>query len=231
MYYHFGLIFDYAAFSREVKPISFSIENGELSFFNARISKIVFEIENTDLLTSLGFGEPPKGINPITSFKETEYFNSEVGKRLFLFLSTFLHPSPVAIGLNWRKLISILETAGWKNVDIETLIYGRPVGTLVTEQAKYAVQLDVVTHNDPYWRWIRPQYSYNQGGWVSYHECKMLYEKLNNVLKELPTSHSCVNGQKEVMKIVFDAKEMVRGAIDEHKGLYVIVLWEGDELS
>ncbi len=227
MFYHIALLFDYEKFSKEAKPLGLSIEKGNIKDLDERIFQITSNTNDEDfILKDLGFGEPIKNVKSLVSLNEIQFLNYEIGKRFLVLMSQYLFPCALNIGYSWRKLVSVLERINWSSSEINTLIYGDPIGKLVSDKAEDAHQIDKISHQDPYWRWIRPMYSYNQGGWVSYQDCVSLYDKLNKVINDELSQFQNPDEKKSEATLIQDTKTILSYAINEQKGLYVIVLWE-----
>lgn len=227
MFYHTALLFDYENFSKEAKPLGLSIEKGNIKDFDERIFQITSTTNEEDfILKDLGFGEPIKNVKPLVNLNEIQFLNSEIGKRFLVLMSQYLFPCSLKIGYSWRKLVSVLERMNWSSSEITTLIYGDPIGKLVSDKARDALPIDKISHQDPFWRWIRPMYSYNQGGWVSYRDCVSLYDKLNKVKNEQLSQSQNPDEEESEVTLIQNTKTILSYAIKEQKGLYVIVLWE-----
>ena len=132
-------------------------------------------------------------------------------------MSHYLRESPCSLGANWRKLVDGLKKLGFPDNQIDKLVNGRPIGQLILHQTDL-LQISAVTHADSYFRWIRPLYIYNQGGWLSNDDCNELLESLIQI-RENDLDESCREG------IQF-ARRMLLAAMNNKVGLYMVILWD-----
>lgn len=229
MYYHTALLFDYTRFSQVARPLAEFVETGNFEPVIKHAEKIIARSsENKFILKKFGFGENITELNPMLEYAtgNSRFQNSMIGKFFLIAMSEYLKPCPISIGSDWRNLNTLLQSIGFSSADIDILLYGQPIGTLVSESAKGCSQVLGVKHSDPYWRWIRPLYIYGQGGWINLDEIHRLRnmlitaeKKCSNILENAPWRQSGLKGLKKSIK-------MLTSAVNSQMGLYVFVLWD-----
>ncbi len=235
MFYHAAFLFDYVGFEKEARVLACAVEQGDLIPLHRRVSEIVTHSSPERLPGNGNFLKLPQSISEVEA---SPYISSEIGRWFMVVVSTYLRPCPVSIGYNWGNLSSALEALGWKSADIERLCHGMPMGLLVTSAAD-SQHSDIVTHSDPYWRWIRLPHTYNQGGWLSVEGSRHLYVLLQEVEPQIAglrykgalklTSAQNENWRSSVQRGCRDALMMLSAAIEANTGLYMVVLWEWDD--
>lgn len=237
MFYHAAMLFDYKGFAKEAAPLARAVEEGSLVLLHHRASEIAKHISPETFILH-DYGEPLNLLQSISEIETSPYRNSKIGKLFTVVMSTYLEPCSKSLGYNWRILIETLKDLKCKDNDLEKLYYGLPVGLLITPEATDQ-HVKKVEHNDPYWRWIRLDYSYNQGGWLPLEECQRLRTALKQVSIQLSeynyqersqtTETQNQSWKNSLQQGYEDAMEMLSLAIESKKGLYMVVLWDWGE--
>lgn len=231
-FYHAALLFDERGFVHEVGTLAAAVEQGDLSALHDRASRIIQAHEMVPfILDNLGFGGL-KPLQPPDVAAVSPYRNSIVGQWFTVVLSDYLKPCPQYPGYHWRPLSAALEQIGWSQGDNEKLFYGEPLGLFFSrESIKHST---VITHQDPYWRWVRPLYCNNQGGWLPHEECRRLLTRLQEIEPHLRAlARDMIDEQPQIARESWagyeDAVAMLTTATAEQQGLYMVILWQWDD--
>lgn len=239
MFYHAALWFDYHGFSHEALLLNRAVEKGDFLLLARRASEIVNSVGSESFfLTRYGLGPLTPDPLSVGDVASSLYRNSELGRWFFLVMSSWLQPSPVSIGYAWVCLSEALRQIGWPNDRVELLFHGLPTGLLVSSQAS-PERVSPVTHNDPYWRWVRPLYSFDQGGWLSTEACQDLYDDLlrsEGFLLAMDPPSAVGSDQQQVIywreslhSGYRNSLQMLQLALEQKIGLYLITLWDWNE--
>jgi len=239
MFYHAALWFDYHEFSREASLLNRAVEKDDFLPLAQRASAIANSVESGSFfLTKYGVGPLTPDPLSVEGVASSPYRNSELGRWFFLVMSSWLQPSPVSIGYAWVCLSEALRQVGWPDERLELLFHGLPTGLLVSPQAS-SEQVSSVTHNDPYWRWVRPLYSFDQGGWLSIEACQDLYDDLlrsEALLSAMdppsvvgPVQQQVAYWRESLRSGYQNSVQMFQLALEHKLGLYLITLWDWDE--
>lgn len=220
MFYHESLLFDYKGFLEEAKPLVAEVEQGNLSSTYVRAEQIAASIEPESFVLA-NYGQWFRLPESESSKNFLRFQSSNIGYWFLLIMSKYLQPNPNSIGLHWSYLKNNLPKSGWSENDVVLLFEGLPIGSLLL--GKDIERRKAITHEDPFWYWIRPHYTYNQGGWLSLTECKRLYEQLQNTkLSKNPPDENLSGSYKRALA-------MLSTAIDNNLGLYMVELWDWDD--
>lgn len=235
MFYQASLFFDYLGFQYEASKLCQAIENGNLRPLQERVYEIAITTPpDKFVLRNYGYGGDLKTPESIDIVLSSPYRNAEIGQWLLVVMSTYLQPCPVSIGYNWKNLAQALETLHFPDEDIDKLSTGLPTSLLINTQAS-PQHLKVVAHTDPYWQWVRPLYTYQQGGWLPISECQRLLLALQELklsmleietgFPNLPESAE-VYWKNSVLQGYQDACTMLKASLAKDKGLYMVTLWQ-----
>lgn len=231
-FYHAALLFDERGFVQEIGTLAAAVEQGDLSVLHDRASQIVQAHETAPfILDNLGFG----GLKPLQTtdiVAVSPHRNLIVGQWFTIVLSDYLKPCPRYPGYHWRPLFAALERLGWPQEDNEKLFYGEPLGLFFSQESiKHAT---VITHQDPYWRWVRLLYCTNQGGWLPREECARLLTRLQETEPQLRVLVRDMTDElpriaRESWAGYEDAVAMLTTATGQQQGLYMVILWQWDD--
>jgi hypothetical protein len=236
MFYHAALLFDYKEFAGEARPLADAVNQNNLTLLHAQANVLAETIQQGSY-SLLDYGDPLHIPRPLDDVQSSPYKNSFIGDWFMIILSQYVKPHPNHIGYDWRILETVLEEFKWNREDINLLFHGLPFGTLVAsgDADNYS---DKLTHSDPYWMWIRPDYSYGRGGWLSTEECRRLRVALLQIRSEIEQyqvkrehleDHHKKQWKKRVQNAYQSALEMLGRAIGEDKGLFLVVLWQWED--
>lgn len=235
MWYQANLFFAYEQYRAELKSLVEAVDHGDLNRLRAEAENVAVSSQFKPFVKKFGFGE----ILPLPDVREVEdspYRNSMLGEWLFITMEKYLEPSPVCLGYDWRVVTESLESLGWAKNEIDLLINGYPIAKML---GKGYLDKSVVGHDDPYWFWIRPLHSYNQGGWIPTEDCGRLSARLKEMLQKdlegrldsesdfLATKNetwtfSLSRGIKNLIS-VFDL------AIEKGCGIYSAIFWDWND--
>jgi len=99
----------------------------------------------------------------------------------------------------------------------------------------------VINHNDAYWYWIRPRYSYNQGGFLPKENCESVLSLLRKAQYRINESDLTFstnlpkdqekNWRSSLTKGLEDAIAWIETALNQNLGIYSAIYWEWDEVE
>jgi hypothetical protein len=235
LFYHAALLFDYRGFAREAKPLSDAVNRNNLAPLHARADALARTMQ-PESYNLLDYGEPLNIPRTADDVQSSPYKNQFIGDWFMIILSQYVEPHPNHIGYNWRILETVLKELNWNMEEVQLLFRGLPVATLVTGDAENYP--DNLAHSDPYWAWIRPDYSYGRSGWLSIEECNRLrvmllqigaeieqYEVTREDLKDLHKKQ----WKTRVRRAYEGALGMLDRAVREDMGLFMVVLWQWED--
>ncbi len=232
MWYLANLYFDYEEYRAELKALSDALDKGDPQPLRKEVKRVVTSGEFDHIFSRYGYGK----ILPMPSIRRIEtspYRNSILGSWLFIITAKYLEPTQECLGYDWRIVAESLEGLSWSKQEINLLINGSPMAKLL---GKDSVNHTVVEHGDPYWEWIRPSYSYNQGGWISMEECEKFFKLLQKTLeKDLGDGRHFNSGflanknETWVYSLTHGIKSLLsilNLAIDKGCGIYSAIYWD-----
>lgn len=235
MWYLANLLFDYQNYQVEARAIAVTLDMGYIQILREKVEKIATSPRYQSFFTNYGYGK----VLPLPEVQEVEkssYKNCILGLWLFVLMAKNLEPAPVCLGYDWRILSENLERLGWPEGDVNLLIHGYPTAGLL---GKKIAKKEVIEHKDPYWFWIRPLQSYNQGGWLSIAECDRFKKKLQKTLVDVLENRKYLNSAFLSTKDEVWINSLHRGiqnlitlfqlAIDKRCGIYSAIYWDWED--
>jgi hypothetical protein len=235
MFYHAALLFDTTGFAQEACALAQRVDRGDLQLLHQRATQIAAATPAA-LFPLRAYGEPLRQPRPLADVVTNPASNAEIGDWLMIVLSQYVRPCPSSIGFHWQALKLALLERGWTQAECDLLMHGQPLGTLIGK-APVGIQDHIVRHHDPYWRWIRPDYSYTHGGWLGLEQCATFFRRLCARDHELRQSTHAPGGhlQEDLLASAIQgyqaACHMLSAALQAHQGLYMVILWDQPDVG
>jgi len=235
MWFLAELQFNEIGFQTQGMSLIEGIDSGEILTIRLKVEELIHQEKIISLLYRYGFGQVPFQLPSVEDVNYSPYRNSIIGNWLSIIMAQYLEPSQFNIGFNWRMISEILIRMGWSADDINLLINGLPIGVLFGKPTSVK---NVIEHTDPYWYWIRPKYSYNQGGYIPRQECEKIKTLLattqsrimeqKNLLHYFPMAQE-ENWLRSLKKGFDDAIHLIDDAITNNRSIYSAIYWEWDD--
>lgn len=221
MFYLANYLFSHQDFSLETRGITEQIKQGNLTPLFDHAEKAYNNLSCRALFSQLGFGIIPVNFSNYINHSHTHQ-NPLIGQCLSWLLLQYLTPLDFHLGYNWNQVSSYLSQIGWPKSKLNLLIHGLPLGNLLGIKIKPKT---LITDSDPYWYWIRPLYSYNQGGYIPYEKCSELLTqlKIESIVEMEEKNNNQVNSIKTGVKNIVSCLEK---AVGSSIGLFSAIYWD-----
>jgi hypothetical protein len=236
MFYHASLLFDYKGFASEANQLAHAVNQNNLAPLQKKADSLAKILWRESYILQ-DYGDPLYIPQPIKDVQTSLHKNRFIGDWFMIVMAQYVEPQPKHIGYNWRILETILQELNWNKEEIRLLFWGLPVGTLIT-QRDMTDYPETLVDSDPYWMWIRPDYSYGRSGWLSLEECIRLRVNLQEIgpairqyraRDETLTDLQKRQWEERLHSGYNDAIDMLDVAIRASKGLYLVVLWQWED--
>lgn len=236
MWFHASLKFDYPLFQREAKELVGDIDKGNLNLLRSKAKEVINDDKYKTFFSKYGYGITGNDLPSVSEVQDSPLSNAIIGLWIAIVMAKYLEPAEVNIGYNWRHLQDYLPRFGWSRPDFMDFINGFPIGLLF---GKKNLPKERIEHEDPYWFWIRPRFSYNQGGWLSVDQCNyfgsLLRRTYKDVIKadfsqypDIPSDQT--NSVKAaVLQGISDSITLLESCSLASVGCYSAIYWEWDD--
>lgn len=237
MWYLANLFFEYDDFQIEANSLAMSIEKGEIQPLLNEVAKIAAVPKHQEHLIKYGYGD----VLPLPNIRDVEistHQNLILGKWFFILMAEYLESVPNSVGYDCRILSEGLSHLGWSEEDANLLIHGESIAVLFGEKSASKPSVD---QKDPYWFWVRPLYSYNQGGWLSVANCKRFQRKLHETYAENIENRKYLRsefftGKDEAWIVSFTRgirtfDVIFESAIEKGCGIYSAIYWDWEDTT
>jgi hypothetical protein len=212
---HFCFLFDYRSFRENNSELFSDLTRGDTHRLKKHVDAIRSNISSKDRWILEG-----KGANIEASEFEIDkkFRNAKIGYWLLIVLSQYLEPLP-SLNFEWRKLYSFLLSTGMSDDDVEELIFGDPVSSILHPSK---IRKNNLAWSDPYWMWLRLDRSpYN--GWHSIEQVRYASIKLEKISQNLsidpPFSLEGLNNN-EYLTLIGMMRDNYKNAIYRNLGLF-----------
>lgn len=222
MFFHANYLFSYQDFAIVAACLNNQINQGNLAPLYEQTSKAYQNANNRQLFSQLGFGKVPSSISEFNEDNMKKHQNIMIGQYMSWVLVQYLSPVDNHLGYQWNDVSGYLQQIGWPKTNIDLLLTGLPIGNLLGIKVKPKKLIDEA---DPYWYWIRPRYSYNQGGFIPLEKCRYLLTKLRKISSR-DFDKKIDDHQKPVSIGLNNIMAFLEKADKFNIGVYSAIYWE-----